>query len=273
MPRKNYRFIQNIDPQEFASRFSYTEDIETGEVIDCDKIDLDQYSKIDLGFSFADLQPFIERLPFREQDLITMYYQLNKDQAEIAKIFNISQGAVSHRIRKALKRLQFLVALPDITSEEMRIDLTEFFYPNGTEVYCKQCKDSFSKFQKNKKDPLKIKCPGFKKDSNKQEIIDSSGNKIPCNSEELIVNLDVQIMVLMWETSCQSVVRDKLGLSQIKVRHKFLKNIEKLEKAVEENNVWEKYVQGFNLLKENYNILREVQLPKWKNRQKSFIKH
>lgn len=264
MPRKNYRFIQNIDPQEFASRFSYTEDIETGEIINCDKIDLDRYVKVDLGFSFADLLPYLERLPYREQDLISMYFQLNKDQAEIAKIFNISQGAVSHRIRKALKRLQFLVALPEISLEEMTFDLTSFFYKEGTEIFCKNCKESFLGNH--------TICPGFKKDINKEEIIDSQGNKIKCGSKELILNLDVQIMVLMWETSCQSVVRDKLGLSQIKVRHKFLKNIEKLEKAEKENSFWNKYVKGFNLLKENYNILREVQLPKWKNRQRSFIK-
>lgn len=260
---KNYRFIQNIDPQEFASRFSYTEDLDTGLIINCDKINLSDYEKIDLGFSFADLQPYIEKLPYREQDLISMYFQLNKDQAEIAEIFNISQGAVSHRIRKALKRLQFLVAMPDISDDEMINDLTNFFYPNGVETYCKSCRYTFiGKFKK---------CPGFKKDINKKDILDKKGNKLKCESLELIENLDVQIMYLMWKTSCQSVVRDELGLSQIKVRHKFLKNIERLEKSPLKD-LLEKYIKVFNLLKENYNILREVELPKWKNRQKSFIK-
>ena len=245
----NYRFIQNIDPQEFSSRFSYTEDSETGDLVNSDKIDVDAYERIDLGYTFEDLRPYLERLPEREQDLIEMYYQLDKDQAEIANIFEISQGAVSHRLRKALKRLKFLVAMPEINERSMLTALTNFFYPKGNEYYCLGCKSNYPA-KRNSACPY---CSASKKNA--------------------IKNLDVQIMMLMWQTSCQSVVRDQLGLSQIKVRHKFLKNIEKLEKASESNPKWESYVKGFNLLRKNYNILREVELPKWKNRQKNFIKH
>ena len=253
MPR-NYRFIQNIDPQEFASRFSEKE-----------KIDLKCYEKPDLGFSFDDLRPYLEKLPLREQDLVIMYFHLNKDQAEIAKIFSISQGAVSHRLRKALKRLKFLVSLPPISLEEMLKDLTEFFYPGGPETFCCVCKTPFlGKFEI---------CPGFKKDSKKKEVINQkTGKKVLCKSENLIYNLDVQIMMLMWITTCQSEVRDRLGLTQIKVRHKFLKNIEKLEKCAKTDSLIKKYAKGFKLISQNYNILREVKLPKWDNRQTSFLR-
>jgi len=247
----NFRFIQNIDPQEFASRFS-------------EKIDLDQYEKRDLGFSFDDLKPYLEKLPLREQDLIIMYFHLNKDQAEIATIFSISQGAVSHRLRKALKRLKFLVALPDISKDEMISDLTEFFYKGGPETFCCDCKTTY--------EGLHEKCPGFKKNEKKKEILNSKGKKIPCKSKSLIHNIDVQIMTLMWETTCQSEVRDRLGLTQIKVRHKFLKNIEKLEKSSKQDENLKKYVKGFKLISENYNVLREVKLPKWDNRQTSFLR-
>lgn len=73
--------------------------------------------------------------------------------------------------------------------------------------------------------------------------------------------LDVQIMLLMWETTCQSEVAKRLGVSQGLVRHRFLRAVKRLETAQHDN-----YVRLFEYVAANLNILREVQRPLWDER-------
>jgi len=83
----------------------------------------------------------------------------------------------------------------------------------------------------------------------KQMVIDLSGF--------LADPLDVQIMVLMWETTCQSEVAKRLGVSQGLVRHRFLRSLGRMEN----NRRFSKYVKLFKYIAGNLNILREVQRP------------
>ena len=69
--------------------------------------------------------------------------------------------------------------------------------------------------------------------------------------------LDVQIMVLMWKTTCQSEVAKRLGVSQGLVRHRFIRSL----KRMQENPNLTQYVALFDRIQENLNILREVQRP------------
>lgn len=69
--------------------------------------------------------------------------------------------------------------------------------------------------------------------------------------------LDVQIMVLMWRTTCQSEVAKRLGVSQGLVRHRFIRSL----KRMRDNPKLSLYVTLFDRIQENLNILREVQRP------------
>lgn len=69
--------------------------------------------------------------------------------------------------------------------------------------------------------------------------------------------LDVRIMLLMWETTCQSEVAKQLGVSQGLVRHRFLRSLKKMSG----NDKFSKYVELFQYVADNLNILREVQRP------------
>lgn len=71
--------------------------------------------------------------------------------------------------------------------------------------------------------------------------------------------LDVQIMVLMWETTCQSEVAKRLGVSQGLVRHRFLRSLD----SMKSNSKFGKYAELFDYISSNLNILREVQRPSW----------
>jgi len=83
---------------------------------------------------YEEIKPFISRLPAREMDLIELYYCKGKNQKDIAKIFGVTQGAISSRLARAKKRLQFLRNLPKIDKFEMEEALKEFFEPIEVEV-------------------------------------------------------------------------------------------------------------------------------------------
>ena len=67
--------------------------------------------------------------------------------------------------------------------------------------------------------------------------------------------LDVNIMKLMYETTCQSEVASKLNVSQGLVRHRFIRST----KRMSENPRMSVYAEIFTLISKNLNILREVQ--------------
>lgn len=71
--------------------------------------------------------------------------------------------------------------------------------------------------------------------------------------------LDVQIMVLMWETTCQSETAKQLGVTQGLVRHRFMRTLAKMRNHPK----FTKYVAMFDYISANLNILREVQRPLW----------
>lgn len=73
--------------------------------------------------------------------------------------------------------------------------------------------------------------------------------------EHISDEMDRQIMLLMYETTCQSEVAKQLGVSQGLVRHRFMRTISRMEKC----EGLEKYVGLFKMVSNNLNILREVQ--------------
>jgi len=71
--------------------------------------------------------------------------------------------------------------------------------------------------------------------------------------------LDIRIMLLMYETTCQSEVAKRLGVTQGLVRHRFIRSIDNMR----EQDGLEKYVRMFDAVSKNLNILREVQRAAW----------
>ncbi len=66
---------------------------------------------------------------------------------------------------------------------------------------------------------------------------------------------DVDIMVLMYQTTCQSEVAKRLGVTQGLVRHRFMRATQKMLQDPE----MEVYANIFDAISKNLNILREVQ--------------
>jgi len=74
--------------------------------------------------------------------------------------------------------------------------------------------------------------------------------------------LDASIMVLMWETTCQSEVAKRLGVTQGLVRHRFIRSVKRMRAA----NTLSELADMFDTISENLNILREVKRPSWDSR-------
>jgi len=79
----------------------------------------------------------------------------------------------------------------------------------------------------------------------------------------ILPDRDVNILIEMYRKTCQSQVALELGLSQCYVRHRFLQSIEKLKEHIEDDVKYEEYVEIFSSIKDNFNILREIKLPRW----------
>lgn len=86
------------------------------------------------SISFEDIKPFLNRLPTREFDLVELYCVYRKNQKDIAKMFGVTQGAISSRLSRAKKRLIFLRDLPKITEEEIDRDLGKLFEETEREI-------------------------------------------------------------------------------------------------------------------------------------------
>lgn len=85
-------------------------------------------------------------------------------------------------------------------------------------------------------------------------------DQIEANVSEVLSDpIDVKIMVLMYETTCQSEVAKRLSVSQGFVRHRFIRSIEKLRK----DGSYDDLVGLFDMVSANLNILREVQRTNW----------
>jgi len=189
-----------MDASEIEARFSTDSAIRYEDIIQS-------------SVSYEEMKPFLSRLPPREVDLIELYYCEGKNQKDIAKIFDVTQGAVSSRLARAKKRLTFLRNLPKISEEEIDAVLKGHF-------------------------------------------------------EEM----ELEIIKLMIQTTCQSKTAEilnkrhhlndaKTRMTQVKVRHRFMKCKAFLEKAKEANPELAKFHHLLVYVSKNLYKLHEVHLP------------
>jgi DNA-directed RNA polymerase specialized sigma24 family protein len=126
-------YVVSIDPNDF-SRFVSFDPRDEGDEDDGDML-LDEDSEeieemrclLEKQGYRVQLQPLLERIPEREADIIELYFLMGKRQADIAIIFGMTQAAVSYRLARGIKRIKFLLEIPEVTLEQMKADLSEIF--------------------------------------------------------------------------------------------------------------------------------------------------
>jgi DNA-directed RNA polymerase specialized sigma24 family protein len=83
---------------------------------------------------FTALEKYLSRIPDREADLIRLYHKDKMKQEQIAKLFGITQAAVSYRLHRGIKRIQFLRTIPELCREVFEMDLKEKFNDQDREI-------------------------------------------------------------------------------------------------------------------------------------------
>jgi len=125
-------FVFSMEPSELESRFgSDTElvyDPEAAEERAAQDLEAEirekEFKEL-FRAQLAQVSELVQYLDPIERDYIHMYFDLNKDQNDIAKIFGITQGAVSYRCKTAVERLKFLTILPRLCKDRLIRDLNK----------------------------------------------------------------------------------------------------------------------------------------------------
>jgi hypothetical protein len=197
-----------MDPFEIQNRFSSE--------------DYSFFRLSDSKFQLEDFRPFIDKLPERERDLLDMYYKKNKKQKEIAFFFGVTQGAISHRLSRAIKRLEFLRDMP-----KLNINIKSLLAKN-------------------------------------------------------FLPFEIDLIICMIETTCQSETADLLNvkykltgknkMTQVKVRHKFDRYLERISKLRRKNQDMKDCHKLVSYVQRNLYMLHEVILPHFNKGKKVRIK-
>lgn len=256
-------YIQPIDPSELASRFS-TEDT------------LDPIHSLDEDWVTPRLEKIksvLDRLPDRENDLIRLYFFLDKKQMDIAEIFGITQAAVSYRIKRALDRIRFLVDMPDLNQDEI-YEFMEPIMPTTLdaqifkEMYDTTCQSEvanrldvtqgrvrhrFIKHLRHLGETFLDRCLSWADTLPPNTLEFAEAHRIFRSVEDRLSELD--------DASFEKEMREVSDF------------VEQLEGDLGQEDIlkFSGIYQVFVRIRYNFNILREVKLPKWSNRAKRTI--
>lgn len=134
------------DPSSLSSRFSNEDrlgydgdsEYEFDDIVEINLAPSAEEELIDPGdglrIQFEMIERYLRRIPDREADLIELYYKDRLKQEQIAKLYGITQAAVSYRLHRGIRRIQFLRTIPELNSAEFELDLSPKFLPQDLEI-------------------------------------------------------------------------------------------------------------------------------------------
>ena len=132
------------DPNAISIRFSnrYNFNYEDDSIEDFIEKSFGPESEVDLSgtvdgsgeLDYSLIERYLYRIPIREADLIRLYYKDKMKQEQIAKLFRITQAAVSYRLHRGIKRIQFLRTIPELDKKDFDIELGPKFSEQDREI-------------------------------------------------------------------------------------------------------------------------------------------
>ena len=258
--------VHPIDPAELASRFSNEDFIEPLKRVD------EEWKKARLD----EIKNVLDRLPDRETDLVWLYYFKNKNQVDIAEIFNITQAAVSYRLKRASARIRFLLDMPELDKHDV-YDLIVGLLPNKLdadifrEMYETSCQSEVAtrldisqgrvrhRFIKNLRHLGRITMDKMTAWLSHKDL-----------TEEPFQTFHKDLTALFEE-------RDGLENEEFEdCLMEIVRDIEEMDDDLKKDADQDFFdffaiYKVFVKIRYNFNILREVKLPKWSNRSKNTI--
>lgn len=254
-------FIQPLDPVELSSRFSTEQSLEPLTEID------DEWKETRL----EEIKDVLDYLPDVEADYIRLYYFRDKKQVDIAEIFDVTQAAVSYRIKRGKERLKFILDMPDLSKDEVYEILKDEMNNEKDpkifrEMYATSCQTEVA-------DRLDLGqgCVRHRFLNNLRhlgkKLIDKLNSWLSKNDQKTRPSeVDLVDTKLSQFTSQMDDLEDKEFEDRLFEIISILETIhEDEEKDVYTDSVMEfaSIYRVFVRIRYNFNILREVELPKW----------
>jgi DNA-directed RNA polymerase specialized sigma24 family protein len=242
------------DPSSISSRFSnesrlgYDPDFEP-EDLDFEELIKDQLApspEEDLSsaksIDFSSISRYLCRIPPREADLILLYHHDKMKQEQIAKLFRITQAAVSYRLHRGIRRIQFLRTIPELDREIFELELGPKFSDQDREIlwrmYITTCQSEIAKQMKLTQGRVRHRF--FRSLQRIKDLIADEAKE---------AQVRVQMLKRMSKPS-EDVVEAEA----------------ELEDSIKNSKYGKYYTVFFAISDKHFNILHEVSLPQFRDR-------
>lgn len=120
-------FVVSLDHYELAKKFGREDPALRALIEGEDEESDDEGYRRECAQWMEELLQHIEKLPAKEADMVTLFFLKRSKQEDIARVFGCTQAAVSYRLLRAVQRLKFLVAAPQLSDEEVKTLLAPHF--------------------------------------------------------------------------------------------------------------------------------------------------
>lgn len=192
--------------------------------------------------NFNEIERFLPRIPPREADLIRLYYNDKMKQEQIAKIFQITQAAVSYRLHRGIKRIQFLCTIPELEKDVFEIELGPKFNEQDREIlwrmYETTCQSEIAKQMRLTQGRVRHRF--FRALQKIQQLIADEAR-------------EKQVQAQMLKKQGKSV--DEVEAAELEV-----------QQAIDNSKYGKYWTVFFAISDKHFNILHEVSLPQFKDR-------
>jgi len=196
---------------------------------------------------FADISKYLKRIPVREADFVQLYHRNKMKQEQIAKLFGITQAAVSYRLARGIKRIQFLRTIPELEHDVFVEELSPSFCPQDMEILWRMY----------------------------ETTCQSEIAKLMGLTQGRVRHRFFRALQKLTDLIAEEVQEKQIFLQALKKHKKPVKEIEQAQKDLEnciDESKYAKYrVVFYSISNKHFNILHEVSLPQFKDRGDSQI--
>jgi DNA-directed RNA polymerase specialized sigma24 family protein len=226
-------------------------------------------SPLDFGL----IQSFLSRIPPREADLITLYHRDKMKQEQIAKLFSITQAAVSYRLHRGIRRIQFLRTIPELDRDQFELELGPKFSEQDREIlwrmYETTCQSEIAK-QMNLTQG-RVRHRFFRALTRIKDLIADEAREKQAELQMKAKKQADQLLKLKKSNGdTVTVAHDGNGHSNGHSNGVVHFNAETIQREIEESINKSKYAKYwtvfFAISDKHFNILHEVSLPQFRDR-------
>jgi len=193
------------------------------------------------ALEFEAIERYLPRIPSREKDLISLYYRDRMKQEQIARLFGITQAAVSYRLHRGIRRIQFLRTIPELEQDVFRFELGPKFSGQDLEIlwrmYETTCQSAIAKEMNLTQGRVRHRF--FRSLSRIKELI----------AEEVRVR--------------EAQIREMISRGRQFSKEEYQ---EELDRTIEESKYGKYWTVFYAISDRHFNILHEVSLPQFRDR-------